>query len=116
MKTLYYSDQDFEQFMARSEYSHKVRFYVSLICSIIVQSGIWYVLRTDSHLSFFSQGFLIMVSLIALVCLVGLWYCWISARRYRQAYEKMKQEQQEEAHTLLTDVEKERQKKLNQDL
>ena len=115
MKTLYYSDQDFEQFMIRSERSHKVRFYVALICSSIVQAGIWYILRTDSHLSLFSQGFLTMVSLIALVCLVGLWYCWISSRRNRQAYEKMKQEQQEEVYTLLDDLEKERQKKLNQD-
>lgn len=115
MKTLYYSDQDFERFMARSEYSHKVRFYVFLICSIIAQSGIWYILETDSHLSSFSRCILIAISLIALLCLVGLGYCWMSVRRNRQAYEKMKQEQQEETHALLADIENERRKRLNQD-
>ena len=115
-KTLYYTDQDFEHFMARSERSLKVQFYVWFVCFLIVQAGIWIILQTDDHLSGSAQLFLIVVSLIALVCLIGLWYCWMSVRKSRMAYQKRKQEQQEEVHALLDEIEESRQKKLNQDL
>lgn len=115
-KTLYYTDQDFERFMTRSERKLKVQFSVWLVCSVVVQTGIWIILQTDDHLSGRAHLFLILASLIVLVCLIGLWYCWMSVRKSRMAYQKMKQEQQKEVHTLLDELEKVRQKKLNQDL
>ncbi len=115
MKTAYYTDQDFERFMFRSEWNRMIQFYVWLVCSIVTQFGIWYILLTNTNLSFEAQGFLCFISLIALCCLVGLWYCWMSTRRHRQNYQKMRQKQRAETHALLDELEANRGIQLNQD-
>ena len=114
-RTSYYSDQDFERYMARSERERKVQFYVWLGCSFLVHPMIYHIILTDDKLSFNSRVFLIVVSLIALICLIGLWYCYWQTKRSIEAYHQMKREEQAEANALLDEIETERGRKLNDD-
>lgn len=101
--------------MARSERRQKVQFYVWLVCLIIVQSGIWYILLSeDCSLFFGARILLVAISLLSLVCLYGLWYCWMNTKHNRQSYMDMKQEQQNEMNEMLSEIEKARGKRINQ--
>ena len=115
-RTLYYTDQDFEAYMARSERAHKIQFYVCLICSLIVLPCLWYVLLTDYSIDAFGRLLLVGCSATAVVCLVGLWFCYQGVRSERRKLQNLKHEQQREENVLLDEVEEVRQKKLNQDL
>lgn len=102
---------DFEHFMECSERQHKIRFYVWFVCSIIVQSGIFYILLTDNKLTAVSQLFLVVISLISFICLIGLWFCWDSAQKSRKNYERLKQDQQKEKQSLLDEIKEIQQEK-----
>ena len=115
MSTMYYTDQDFERYMARSERRLKVQFYVWLVCSLIAQPCLWYELLNNLRWSDFSSWFLAACSFVALVCLVGLWYCYYSMRQERIRLQRERRAQQEEANALLDEIEAVRQAKLNQD-
>ena len=110
MKTAYYTDQDFERFMSRSEGKLKTQFYVLLVCSVICQFCIWDVLLTDCNLSNKAYFFLLGVSVLSLLCLIGLGQCYFSIRRNRLSYEKMRREQQEEMNALIDEVQSARNK------
>ena len=114
-RTAYYSDQDFERYMARCERERKIQFYVWLGCSFVVHPVIYHILLMDNKLSFVSRVFLAVISVIALICLGGLWYCYWKTKRNNQSYRQMRQEQQAEMKALLEEVEVERGKKLNDD-
>ena len=113
IKTAYYTDQDFERFLAHSLMGHKIRFYVFLVCSLIAHSAIYAILLTDKHLTSASQFLLVGVSVLAFLWVVGLWLCYRQARLNYESYQKMKQDQQVEINDLLNQVEAERGKKLN---
>lgn len=110
MKTAYYTDQDFERFMSRSERKLKTQFYVWLICFAICQLGIWDVLLTDCNLSNKVRLFLMGICFLTLLCIAGLGYCYFSVRRNRLNYEKMRREQQEEMNALIDEVQSARNK------
>lgn len=110
VRTAYYSDQDFERFMVRSERKQKIQFYVWLGCSFVVHPIIFYILLTD-ELNFVSRVFLAGISVIALICLVGLWYCYWSTKRSIRSYRQMKAEQQAEVQALLEEAEEKRWRK-----
>ncbi len=110
MKTAYYTDQDIERFMFRSEIRLKNLFYVLLVCSIICQCCIWFVLLTET-LDLFSFYFLLISSVFVVLCMVGLWYCYYSSKQERINYEKMRKEQQREVNSLIDELEKIRQNK-----
>lgn len=104
MKTAYYTDQDFEGFMSRSERKLKIQFYVWLVSSTVCQFGIWDMLLTDCNLSRKVQVFLLGISILALLGIIGLGYCYFSVRRNRLNYERMRREQQEETNALIDEV------------
>lgn len=110
MKTAYYTDQDFERFMSRSEGKLKHQFYVLSVCSAVCQPAIWYVLFTDGALSGGARFVLIMLGILALFCLAGLGYCYFSVRRDRLRYKKMRREQQEEMNALIDEIQSVRRK------
>ena len=110
---LYYGDEDFERYMAHSEKNSKIQFYVCLVCSLIVQPCMWYVLLTDLF-DGFGYWFLMGCSIITAVCLIGLWWCYHSVKCGRKNLQLLKKKRQEEIYTSLDSVEEERQKKLNQ--
>ena len=114
-KTAYFTDQDFEQFMAVSERNLKIQFYVCAVVSVIAQSGIWYILLTDENLNNTAYAILLSVSVVALLCLCGLGYCHFSVCRERKNYIKFRQHQQAEMNVLLDEFESARNKKLNAD-
>lgn len=114
-KTSYYTDQDFERYMAHSGKKQKIQFYVWLGASLVVQPAIYGILFADNQMNFISRCFLVMISLLALVCLAGLWYSYRSTEKSIQSYRKMRQEQRDEVNALLDEVEIKRRKKLNQD-
>ena len=102
--TAYYTDENFESFMSRSERNLKNHFYVSLIASVICQSGLWYVLLSGMRwcVSFY---ILVAISMVALFCLIGLGYCYYCAHRSRLEFEKMRREQREEMNALIDELE-----------
>lgn len=110
MKTAYYTDQDFERFMLRSEGKLKCQFCVLSACSAVCQFAIWYVLLTNSALSGNARLVIIVVSILALLCLAGLGYCYFSVRRDRLDYQKMRHEQQEELNALIDEIQSARKK------
>ena len=110
-QTAYYSDQDFERFMARSLRERKVQFYVWLGCSFVIQPAIYAIIFSDDSLSLGSKVFLIVLSVVAFICLIGLWYCYRRTKRSIDEFHQMRQEQQEEMNALLDEVEQTR--KLN---
>lgn len=90
--------------MKHSELKLKNQFYVCLIASIICQSALWYVLLTE-----FARGisFAILagISLVALFCLIGMGYCYYSARRSRRDYQEMRRAEREEMNALIDELE-----------
>ena len=107
-KTLYYTDQDFEAYMARSERVLKIQFYVCLICSLIVLPCLLYVLLTDQSIDDFGRWLLISCSATAVVCLIGLCFCYYAVRAERHKLENLKKKQQAEKKVLLEKAEEER--------
>ena len=107
-KTSYYTDQDIEKFMTRSEKRLKHTFYVLSVCSLVCLCGILNVLQNDASLSESTQLFLIILSSVALICLCGLGYCYFSVRNEHLRYKKMLREQQEEMNALIDEIEAER--------
>lgn len=112
-RTAYYADQDFERYMARSERERKIQFYVWFGCSLIVHPMIYYIVLTDDKLSFVSRVFLMVISFIAFICLIGFWYCYWQTKRNIKNYHQIKREQQAEMNALLDELEIERGRKLN---
>ena len=53
---------------------------------------------------------IIVVSILALLCLAGLGYCYFSVRRDRLDYQKMRHEQQEEMNALIDEIQSVRKK------
>ena len=106
-KTCYYTDKDFENFMARTEFKLRNQFFVCLIASIICQSGLWYVLLSEVAWGV-SAYILAGISVLALLCLIGLGYCYYSARRNRLDFERMRREQQAEMNALVDEIQKAR--------
>lgn len=96
--------------MLRSEMKLRNQFYVLLVCSVICQFCVWFVLLTDYSLSRDARLFFVASSLLALVCLVGVGYCYFSARKERLNYNKMLQEQQAEANALIDEIQSVRNK------
>ena len=107
-KTAYYTDQDVEKIMTRSERVLKHLFYVFLLCSLVCLCGILNVLQNDASLSESTQRFLIVLGSVALICLCGLGYCYFSVRYEHLRYKKMLREQQEEMNALIDEIEAER--------
>ena len=103
-KTAYYTDENFESFMSRSERNLRNHFYVSLIASVICQSGLWYVLLSGIRwcVSFY---ILAAISIVAVFCLIGLGKCYYGARRSRLELEKMRREEREEMNALIDELE-----------
>lgn len=91
--------------MLRSELGLRNQFYVCLAASIICQSGIWYVLLPETEWGT-SSYVLIAISLLALLCLIGLGYCYYSARGTRRNFEKMRREQQAEMNAMIDEIQK----------
>ena len=107
-KTSYYTDQDVEKFMTRSEKRLKHMFCVLSVCSLVCLCGILNVLQTDDSLSESTQRFLIVLGSVALICVCGLGYCYISVRNEHLRYKKMLREQQEEMNALIDEIQAER--------
>ena len=88
MEKSYYTDQNIERFVFRSEKNLKHMFCVVLIGSIICQPCAWFMMaETKEGFSFYC---LLICSVLGLVSLFGLWCCYYSAKRERLNYEKLK--------------------------
>lgn len=104
--TSYYESPVLERFILETERRLKITFYTCLIGSSICLPCIWYILWTDTNLKSFDYTFLLVCSIAILVCLIGIGYCYYSARQNRAEYESLLQNQQEERENLLAELNK----------
>lgn len=107
-KTSYYGDQVLLAFLFRSERKLRNLFSVCLVCSIMCFTFFgWAVLTGDD----ISPVVLIVASLVDVLCLLGLWYCYRSSRKERLRFKRMLQQEREEINSLVDELERERQRK-----
>lgn len=93
--------------MARTERNLKIHFLVCLVVFVICQSELWYVLLTE-HSWGVSSWIMFAIGVSIMLCLFGLGYCWLSARRSRLEYQQMRREQQAEMNALIDEIEEAR--------
>lgn len=107
-KTAYFTDQDFRNYLLRSERKLKNQFYAMLACSIICLCCIGLVFLTDPKLNTADRWFMLIIGILTLNCLGGLGYCYRSVQRERLNYEELLRRQQKEMNTLIDEIQAER--------
>ena len=99
-KTSYYTSPVLERFMLETERRLKITFYTCIMGSVVCLPCVWYVLLTDANLKSFDYYFLSACSIAVLICLIGLGYCYYSAKQNRAEYENLVKNQQDEQETF----------------
>ena len=97
-------------FLKRSERKLKNLFIVCSACSIICLPCLWASLLTEDN-SNSLPTFVIVASVIALFCLLGLWYCYYSSHDERLKFERMRKQERAEINAAVDEIEREYRRK-----